>query len=574
MAHLSPITCVDQRAGLLVTGGYDGRVIGWDGRTALWEAQFDDLVNDVRVSSDGRVAVAVADRYAYVLDGATGARALALGPHGDDVNAVRWLPNDRGLICVMDHLDPVVRVWRPDATGEWVASVLAGHESGVFGAAVSPDGLRLATAAEDRTARIWDIATATVLHVLAHPGDPEAIDWSPDGSVVATGCDDEVCRLWDPATGALIGTLTDAKAAVRFVRFDESGARLLVGAYDSTMRTYDTSTWSLTAEHRSPLQWERTACFAGPTVVIGSFGAEPVFHPPVDGAVPLTFGINALHVDSLGMLVGRDDGAVLDVLRGEVLSRHSSIVNTVSRQPSTGAIASADYRGTVHITTPDGEVVEAHADGGGPVNSVVWSRDGETLLAAGYDGVIRRWSASGILQQQWTAHGSPIKSLVWSDAADAVIAGSSDGTLSAWRDGELLWRAQADDMVLVNAVAVGKGGSVVVSASRDLRLRMWDADNGDLLLALPRAHTKSVKAIAVSDDLTTMVSGSYDGTALLWTLEGSQWSWRPLHLHGKPGVPAVALHDGNVLTAGWDGSIGRWTSDGRLVVQYRADRFS
>ena len=111
---------------------------------------------------------------------------------------------------------------------DWEPTALVGHESGVFSAAVSPDGGRLATAAEDRTARIWDLATGTVLHVLEHPGDPEAIDWSPDGSVVATGCDDEVCRLWDPATGSLIGTLTDAKAAVRFVQIGRASCRARV----------------------------------------------------------------------------------------------------------------------------------------------------------------------------------------------------------------------------------------------------------------------------------------------------------------------------------------------------------
>ena len=265
MAHRSPITCLDHHGdgAVLVTGGYDGKVIGWSGRTILWEAKFEDLVNDVRVGPDGRVAVAVADRYAYVLDGTTGARVRALGPHGDDVNAVRWLPNGEGLVCVMDHLDPTIRVWRSGSGQDWEPTAQVGHESGVFSAAVSPDGGRLATAAEDRTARIWDLATGTVLHVLEHPGDPEAIDWSPDGSVVATGCDDEVCRLWDPATGSLIGTLTDAKAAVRFVRFDVTGARLLVGAYVSTMRAYNTRTWSLVAEHRSATQWERTACFVG-----------------------------------------------------------------------------------------------------------------------------------------------------------------------------------------------------------------------------------------------------------------------------------------------------------------------
>ncbi|HRE01732.1 MAG TPA: hypothetical protein PLV68_10560, partial [Ilumatobacteraceae bacterium] len=178
MAHTSPVTCLDHHpaSGVLITGGYDGRVIATHDGHELWVATFPDLVNDVRVDDRGtRVAVAVADYYAYVLDAATGWIMAALGPHGDDVNVVRWMPStgqpstgqastDR-LVCTMDHHDPTVRIWT-HADGAWTCRTLAHHDSGVFGAAVSPDGSCIATAAEDGTARIWDTATGTELHVL------------------------------------------------------------------------------------------------------------------------------------------------------------------------------------------------------------------------------------------------------------------------------------------------------------------------------------------------------------------------------------------------------------------------
>lgn len=162
MSHASPITCVDHHdaTGLTVTGAYDGCVIGWRGGVELWSTQFDDLVNDVRIDETGTsVAVAAADAFAFVLDAATGAYTADLGLHGDDVNIVRWLPGGAGIVCTMDHVDPTVRVWtRPvgdgDGTGaDWSERILARHDSGVFGAAVSPDGTRVAMAAEDRTAR-------------------------------------------------------------------------------------------------------------------------------------------------------------------------------------------------------------------------------------------------------------------------------------------------------------------------------------------------------------------------------------------------------------------------------------
>lgn len=572
MVHRSPITCVDQHlaAGVRVTGGYDGRVVAWhpDGRER-WTTEFDDLVNDVRIDPSGtRVAVAVADRCAFVLDVRDGSRTRVFGPHGDDVNAVRWSHDGAQLACVMDHLDTVVRVWPVTTDAE--VRLLDGHKSGVFGAAFDPRGERLATVAEDTTARIWDLASGAVVHVLEHPGDPEAIDWSPDGSSIVTGCDDGIARVWDPATGSLVRELSDASAAVRFVRFDEAGARVLVGAYDATMRVYDCRTWSVVETYRAPFQWERAAAFTDRGVAIGSFGAEPVEHPArVERPFVPTYGINALTAASGRLLVGRDDGAVVDVLNARVLTQHDTIVNTVAIDPSGRTVASGDYRGGVHLTALDSSAVFAtRSADGGPINAIVWHPDADRFFSGGYDGCIRTWTAQGTCTSTVEAHHGPIKSLAWSAAAGLVIAGSSDGSLSGWRDGALQWRTRADDLVLVNAVATADAAGTVVTASRDLAVRVWDSATGVLVDTLPRAHTKSVKAIAVTADGTTIVTGSYDGTGILWRRHADGWAWCPLRLHGKPGVPAVAISPTNVFTAGWDGGVGRWTLDGHHVARY------
>ncbi len=584
MPHVSPITCVDHHdaTGLTVTGAYDGCVIGWRAGVELWSTQFDDLVNDVRIDETGTsVAVAAADAFAFVLDAATGAHTAALGPHGDDVNIVRWLPGGAGIVCTMDHVDPTVRVWtRPLGDGtDWSERVLARHDSGVFGAAVSPDGTRVATAAEDRTARIWDLATGAELFRLEHPGDPETIDWSPDGRVIATGCDDDVCRLWSPETGSVVLELKDATAAVRFVRFSADGTRLVVGAYDATLRVYCTQTWTVVAEHRLPIQWERAAVVAGDRLVVGSFGAAPVFHPPFDERpVPPTFGINTLWAGDGRLVIGRDDGRIIDVLEARELVRHASIVNTVTLSPDRTLVASGDYRGVLRLTEwRGGRSTEVVVGRGGPINTATFTDDGRFLFTAGYDGHVRQWTAAGELVDDWTAHHAPIKSIAWSTHdGGLLVAGSSDGTLSAWHGRTERWRAGGDDTVLVNSVAVADedrsaAAGVVVSASRDLHVRRWDLATGALVERLPRVHRKSVKAIVVTRDGDRIVSGAYDGIVVVWSrpATGRGWTWRRLVLHGKPGVPAVGIDGEQLFSAGWDGSVGRWNVLGELVARYQ-----
>ena len=70
-------------------------------------------------------------------------------------------------------------------------------------AAFSPDGTRVVTASDDKTARLWDAATGAPIAVLSgHEDAVWSAAFSPDGTRVVTASKDKTARLWDAATGA------------------------------------------------------------------------------------------------------------------------------------------------------------------------------------------------------------------------------------------------------------------------------------------------------------------------------------------------------------------------------------
>ena len=74
---------------------------------------------------------------------------------------------------------------------------LEGHTHGVWSAAFSPDGQRIVTASEDRTARVWNAASGQLVAKLeGHTLALLSAAFSPDGQRIVTASDDRTARVF------------------------------------------------------------------------------------------------------------------------------------------------------------------------------------------------------------------------------------------------------------------------------------------------------------------------------------------------------------------------------------------
>ena len=245
---------------LLATASWDKTARLWDVATGECVRTFThtDAITAMAFSPDSTWVATSGHGVTFVWKAATGERVHVLG-HAYDVTALAFSPDGLFLATTANN---VVRRGSQEAELRDVATggtlrTFRGHTNYIYGVVFSPDGTQMATASWDHTARLWDVVAGECVRTFTgHTSLVSGVAFSPDGSLLATGSgrlpgrpgeplvsDDRTARLWDVATGECIRTFTGHASEISGVAFSPDGTLLATaGGREKTARLWDVAT--------------------------------------------------------------------------------------------------------------------------------------------------------------------------------------------------------------------------------------------------------------------------------------------------------------------------------------------
>jgi WD40 repeat protein len=164
------------------------------------------------------------------------------------------------------------------ATWQQQATLSGGHPEFVTAVKFSPDGKTLASASQDGTICLWEIAGRRRRANLddAHPsGWVFSLEFSPDGASLASAGHQDCVRgeaaLWDVATGRKRATLPRGTI---WVTFSPDGKTLASGLLGGSIGLWDAATGRLKAELSGHAKLARTMAFLPDGRTLASCNSE------------------------------------------------------------------------------------------------------------------------------------------------------------------------------------------------------------------------------------------------------------------------------------------------------------
>jgi len=389
-----------------------------------------------------------------------------------------------------------------DLEGSRIERSLLGHRGWIRGLAFSPDGKRLASASNDRTARIWDPATGTSEKTLeGHTDQVEDVVWSPDGKRLATASFDKTARLWLSESGQGEAVLEGHQAGVRCVAWSPDGKTIATGGRDQALML-----WEPDGKRRKKLE------------NLGNHITSLTF-TRTSRSLLFTRG-SPDFVDRTATLLTVETGE--ERIR---FTRHDNSVfaGTISPDATLAATAGGDSHEIYLWSIPGGEMVARLSGPARSLYSAAWGSDGSSVawgpsragnpLKANL--ALERAFQLGALEFAATPNAGSGRAQM---ERGGLSLGAAGNTAIAVKQGDrALTTLRLSDHDRLRCFTFLDGDRVAAGSTSNLDI--FDVPTGRRLRTLV-GHTDEVWAVAPAPNRRWLLSASPDQTLRLWDTEG------------------------------------------------------
>ncbi|KAJ3402086.1 hypothetical protein HDU80_005385 [Chytriomyces hyalinus] len=414
----------------------------------------------------------------------------SLSNHSRFVQCVRYSPT--GEFFASAGMDAKIFLF-DGKTGDLVAEFSAenGHAGGILSISWNKEGTELLSCSSDTTAKIWDVATRSVIHTV-QIGEAGVVDNQQVGCLwqgnhlISISLSGDINYL-SKTSPSPIRIVKGHQKAITALAAIPGSSTFYTGSYDGRIHA-----WSL--KDGVPVHHEVSGSSHSNQIKgLSADGAGKVFTVGMDDTTRSiddagkAFSVNASGTSGAPVdIAARNGVSVVATSTGKITVSKDGVPTAslsvdwvptaVALSPNGSTIAIGDEEKRVRIYSADLQLIQEADKNRGSITALAFSPDGALLASADKDRSIIVYSTQDwtVKTNQWMFHTARINSIAWSPDSLHAVSGSLDTNVEIWSVEKPTKHVSIKGAHLegVNAAAF-LDNDTVVSAGQDGSIKIW-----------------------------------------------------------------------------------------------------